>query len=167
MKRFLPLLGLVLLFTGCLTPPGYYRPQPAPPAPCLKPVGPISYKALWVQINVNYTYTPKHGEEGRTIIRKDILAELNDQGRADGNSFTEPNGQEPNFYFTYSISNDGQDHYTGSLQFSGWGEGNIKQFAKYQYPYTSPDQLVKDLTDEAYSFIHTGWRDSRPNCPQY
>ena len=164
MKRFLPLLSLFLM-SGCVMPPQYNR-RPAPPAPCLKPVGPIRYETLYVVINVNYSYTPKDGEKGRTLLQQGVLDELNTMGRPDGNSFSQPNGQPTNFTFTYSISNDGQDHYTGSLQFSGWGEGSIHQFARYQYPYASPSLLVKDLTDDAYSFIHNGWHDLRPNCPQ-
>jgi len=168
MKRFLPLLGigLVLLFTGCIAPTTYSRRQAPPPAPCLKPVGPIRNVALISLINVNYTYTPKDAEGGRTWHRDDVLSELNSLGVSDGNTFAEPNGQQPNFYFTYSITNDGQDHFTGSLQFSGWGEGNIHNFSKYQYPYASSAVLVKDLTDEAYAFIHGGWHDNRPQCPQ-
>jgi hypothetical protein len=122
---------------------------------------------MLVLINVNYTYTAKDAEGGRTWHRGDVLEELNNLGRPDGNSFTEPNGQPTNFYFTYSITNDGQDHFTGSLEFSGWGWGHITTFNKYQYPYSSSAQLVKDLTNDAYGFIHGGWHDIRPNCPQY
>ncbi len=163
-KVTLPYLVLTIVsLVGCVMPPPRARQRPQP---CSKPVAPIRYNSLLAVINVNYTYTPKDAEGARTWHRTDILDELNGLGKADGNSFAEPNGQQPNFYFTYSITNDGQDHFTGSLQFSGWGQGYINTFSRYQYPYASSAALVKDLTDDAYGFIHGGWHDSRPSCPQ-
>jgi hypothetical protein len=163
------LTGAVLFtltaLAGCVPPAQrYHRSQK--PAPCSAPVAPIRNIAMLAVINVNYTYTPKDAEGGRSGHKEDVLEQLNTLGNPDGNSFAEPNGQQPNFYFTYSISNDGQDHYTGSLELSGWGQGHITTLGKYQYPYSSSTRLVSDLTDEAYQFVHLGWHDSRPTCPQ-
>ncbi len=165
--RWLSVVAVLLSFVGCVVPPPRAHQRPQAPEPCKQHVEPLRYHAMLVLINVNYTYTAKDAEGGRTWHRGDVLEELNNLGRPDGNSFTEPNGQPTNFYFTYSITNDGQDHFTGSLEFSGWGWGHITTFNKYQYPYSSSAQLVKDLTNEAYGFIHGGWHDIRPNCPQY
>ena len=164
MKRYLlPILMFLIVLTP-LTSYGKHRREQA--APCTVPVAPIHNIAILAVINVNYTYTPNDLSGGRSWHRGDVIDELNSVGTSDGNSFAEPNGTQPNFYFTYSISNDGNDHFTGSLEFSGWGQGHIKTFSRYQYPYASSAALVKDLTDDAYSFIHGGWHDSRDNCPQ-
>jgi hypothetical protein len=157
------LLSAVLLAcTGCLVPPP--RPVRQAPAPCTVPVAPIRYHSLLSVINVNYSYNAVDPAGGRTWHRGDVLDELNNLGKADGNSFTEPNGQQPNFYITYTITNDGQDHFTGSVKLEGWGQGYITTINKYQYPYSSSAKLVQDLTDDAYGFVHGGWHDSRPGC---
>lgn len=161
--RRMPLALVLVAVTACMASPRYRRPAPAP---CSKPVAAIRNNALLAVINVSYTYTPKDEEGARTSDRETALDELNAQGRPDGNTFTEPNGQVPNFYFNFSISNDGQDHFTGTVELTGWGQGHISTFYRTQYPYASPDKLVQDLTDDAYAFIHTGWHDSRPECPQ-
>ncbi len=155
---------VVLLAAAACVPPARYNRQA--PTPCTQPVAPIRNVAMLAVINVTYTYTPKDAEGGRSGHRDDVLSELNRLGRDDGNSFTEPNGQQPNFYFNFSISNDGQDHFTGSLELSGWGQGHISTFNRYQYPYADSDRLFADLTDDAYAFVHLGWHDSRPTCPQ-
>ena len=168
MRRFVfCIFALSFLYlAGCVVPPpaAHTRQRQSAPAPCSTPVDPIRYQSILAVINVNYTYTAKDADAGRTWHRGDVLTELNELGKQDGDSFAEPNGQQPNFYMTYSISNDGQDHFTGSLEFSGWGQGHITTLSKYQYPYSSSAQLVKDLTDEAYQFIHGGWHDTRPSC---
>ena len=162
--KYLSVMALVAL-AGCVPPSRAYSRRQRP-APCSELVPPIRNVGILAVINVTYTYTPKDAEGGRSGHRNDILDELNGLGRPDGNTFAEPNGQQPNFHFNYSISNDGQDHFTGSLELAGWGQGHISTFNKYQYPYASSDQLVKDLTDDAYGYVHAGWHDSRPNCPQ-
>ena len=153
---------LLLSCIGCIVPPP--RQRQAPPAPCTVPVSPIRYNSLLSVINVNYAYNAEDPNGGRDWHRGDVLTELNSLGSSDGNTFAEPNGQQPNFYFTYSISNDGQDHFTGSVKLEGWGQGYITTINKYQYPYASSAKLVQDLTDEAYQFIHLGWHDLRPGC---
>ena len=163
--RYLSLIALAAL-AGCMTPARSYQYRNQKPSPCRAPVAPIRNNALGIVISVNYTYTPQDADGGRTGHRGDIMDELNNLGRGDGNSFAETNGQQPNFYLTYSISNDGQDHFTGNVELSGWGQGHVTTINKYQYPYASSTQLVKDLTDEAYDFLHQGWHDARPNCSQ-
>src|SRR5258708_26683542 len=94
----------------------------------------------------------------------EVVNERNTVGSTDGNSFTEPNGQQTNFIFNFSISNDGQDHFTGGLELRGWGQGLIHNFGPYQYTYASPEKLVRDITDEACGFILRGCHDTRPHC---
>jgi hypothetical protein len=117
-------------------------------------------------INYNYAYNAKDPVGGRAWHKEDVLDYLNQLGRADGNSFAESNGQPVNFYITYTLNNDGQDHFTGSVDLSGWGQGHITTQYLGQYPYASTVKLTSDLTDKAYAFIKGGWHDSRPNCPQ-
>lgn len=152
---------LVLLGTTGCVPTNYRRPAPAP---CTASVSPIRYTPIVAVLNFNFTYTPKDANEGRDALRDTALRELNSDGSPDGNSFTQPNGQQQNFTITYSLSNDGQDHYTGSVQLSGWGQGYISTFNRYQSSYTDPLKLTSDLTDDLYVFIHDGWHDSRPQC---
>lgn len=136
----------------------------APVEPCSAPVDPIRNQALLATINVTYTYSAQDESAGRSDHRQEVVDELNTLGSTDGNTFSEPNGQQPNFIFNFSISNDGQDHFTGGLEFRGWGQGLIHNFGRYQYTYASTEKLVRDLTDDAYGFIRTGWHDSRPAC---
>ena len=162
MKRFYPPLAILSVMAICsaCAPP---RPR-EPASPCTPPIAPIRSQSLIAVINFNYTYTPKDADAGRTWHRDDVLKELNSLGAGDGNSFQEPNGQPHNFTFTYSIANDGQDHFTGDLRFAGWGQGHINTFYRHQYTYASSAVLVKDLTDSAYVFIRGGWHDARAEC---
>lgn len=160
MKPMALLLALGAI-AACVPPQQRRR---AAPAPCSPTVAPIRNIAILVVININYTYTPEDESSARSSHKDDIIDELNTLGQPDGNTFAEPNGQGTNFTFTYTINNDGQDHFTGGLHFAGWGQGAIHDFGRYQYSYASTDALVKDLTDDAYAFIHDGWHDSRPAC---
>jgi hypothetical protein len=158
MKRLALFLTLVAI-AGCVPPS-----RRVAVAPCSETIAPIRNQAILVVINITYSYTPEDESGARSSHKDDILEELNNLGQPDGNTFAEPNGQGTNFTFTYTINNDGQDHFTGGLHFAGWGQGFIHDFGRYQYSYSATEQLVKDLTDDAYGFIHDGWHDSRPSC---
>jgi len=170
MKHRLSMLPLALMFsglltlTGCIPPQGYSRPRQQAPAPCKPTVPPISYTTIVSTISVNYTYTPKDASTARPWHQSDVLEYLNELGKANGNTFIAQNGQANNFTFVYTINNDGQDHFTGNLQFSGWGWGYINTFYT-QYSYTDTDKMTRDLTDQAYAFIRGGWHDTRATCP--
>lgn len=151
----------LLVLAACVPPPRRARVRPSP---CTPPVAPIRNQAIIVVININFSYTPQDETGARSDDRDAILEELNSDGQPDGNTFAEPNGDQHNFTMNYSISNDGQDHFTGGLEFSGWGQGFIHSFGRYQYSYSSVDKLVRDLSDDAYGFVHDGWHDSRPSC---
>jgi hypothetical protein len=167
MRYKLSLLSLVLLTcSACVVPPPHARYQREAPQPCKPHVSPISYQTMVTSISVNYTYTPKDQSAARPWHQGDVLDYLNGLGKPNGNSFVAQNGQPVNFYFTYSINNDGQDHFTGSLQFSGWGWGYINTF-NTQYAYSDTQQMTRDLTNQAYAFISGGWHDTRTTCPQY
>ena len=167
--KFVGMLFLVTLLSSCvpMNTAQSRRRRPAPPAPCTTPVHPIQYSSLVVFINYNFSYTPKDSTAARPWLRSDILNRLNEDGKADGNTFSESNGTAINFTITYTLNNDGQDHFTGSINLSGWGQGNIATLYSGQYSYTNAADLTRDLTDKAYGYIHGGWHDSRPNCPQY
>ena len=162
--KTLSIFGLLLIMAGCMAPPP--RRQASKPAPCSTPVSPIRNNSITVVLYYNYAYNAKDAAAGREWHRSDIVAQLNNLGRPDGNSFSESNGQAVNFYFRYTLNNDGQDHFTGSLELSGWGQGHITTISLGQYPYASSAALTRDLTEKAYGFIHGGWHDSRPSCPQ-
>src|SRR6266571_1774158 len=117
MNRF-AVFSTLLVIAGCV-PPSHRVPV----SPCSDPVGGIRNTAIVVVINVNYSYTPQDEQGARSWHRDDVLEELNTQGQADGNTFAEPNGQATNFTFTYTINNDGQDHFTGGLHLGAAGEG--------------------------------------------
>jgi|SRR5487761_71056 len=169
MRKPLFAMGALLLtvaLSSCagLVNPGYARRAPAP-APCGPTVAPIRYNNMFVVVDYNYAYTANDSQAGRTWHKGDIIDRLNYLGKADGNTFAEPNGQPVNFYLNYTLSNDGQDHFSGSVNLSGWGQGNITTISLgYPYPYASSSQLTSDLTDKAYEFIHLGWHDTRPAC---
>jgi len=158
MKR-LAVFSALLIIAACVPPSRRVRVEP-----CSAAVEGIRNVAILAVININYSYTPEDEQGARSWHRDDVLSELNTQGQGDGNTFAEPNGQATNFTFTYTINNDGQDHFTGGLHLSGWGQGFLHDFGRYQYSYSSSAQLVKDLTDDAYGFIHNGWHDSRASC---
>jgi hypothetical protein len=132
--------------------------------PCSVPVPPIrNNRGLVVSVSMDYTYTAKDPPLGRTWLQRDVVATLNNLGGTDGNAFAPQNGNPVNVYLTYTINNDGQDHYTGSLEFSGWGQGHISTFST-PYSYTDPEAMTRYLTAQAYAYIQNGWHDTRPGC---
>jgi hypothetical protein len=158
------LLSSVLLFTtGCvMPPPQHHTYHPAPAAPCGPTVAAISNRALYVSIPVSFNYNPKDRPSGTNWVRDIVLNRLNADGKANGNSFFLQNGADLNFTFTYNYNNS-NEIFTGGMQFSGWGQGNIKYFST-SGQYNDPAQMATDLADQAYSFIATGWHDTRPAC---
>ena len=144
-----------LFFSGCA------ELMNPPPAPCREAVSPIRDNHLIIVINYNFAYTARDPVEARAGFKPEIIDALNDLGLPDGNSFAESNGQPVNFYFTYTIYNDGQDHFTGNVELSGWGWGRVATVYSGQYPYASPLALTRDLTNKAYAWINTGWHESR------
>ncbi len=169
MRKMLSAIGAVALTMVLSSCAGLVNPRYAQraqtPAPCDPSVSPIRYNNLIVVVNYNYGYTAKDSEGGRTWHKGDIIDRLNDLGKSDGNTFAESNGQPVNFYLSYTLNNDGQDHFSGSVHLSGWGQGNITTISLgYPYPYASSAQLTSDLTDKAYQFVHLGWHDTRPAC---
>jgi hypothetical protein len=133
---------------------------------CLPAVRPIRNTAIVVLLTIDYAYNAVDETEGRTGHKQDVLDTLDELGSGDGNSFAEPNGEQINFYFNYTLYNDGQDHFTGQLELRGWGwgQGHITTVGLWQ-PYASSDQLIHDLTRQAYGFIQNGWHDNYVGCP--
>jgi hypothetical protein len=152
---------------GCssMTPQQTRRPAAQAAAPCIAVQQPIlGHPGLIVMLTYNYAYTAK--EPIPAWHKGDIVSRLNEMGSPDGNHFAEANGQAVNFYFTYTLNNDGNDHFTGTVVLSGWGVSHIETIYIGQ-PYASSSALTRDLTDRAYHRIRSGWTDSRPSCPQY
>jgi hypothetical protein len=167
MIRHIALFLLVLpllFFAGCVVPPPSRSPQR--PSPCMAVIAPIRYTSIVVSVNINTTYNAKDLPGARQFAEPDVIKELSAQSTAngDGNTFNPQNGQASNLTYNYSVSNDGNGHFTGSLSMYGWGVGFIHTFYT-QYPYTEPYKMLEDLTDQSYSYIHGGWHDARPNCP--
>ncbi len=156
-------LTLALALSGCTFPTAYHAQAPSP---CTRPVSPISNTTLTVFITVNFSYNPEDLNAARELDAADILNRLNADGKANGDSFTLANGVQPNFYLTYTLNNDGSNHFSGSLQFSGWGQGFIANLGSGQYTYADYGSVYDNLTDQAFSYIQNGWHDSRPACPQ-
>ena len=161
MKLLMMVSLIAMALVSCATPAPRRSARPCGPV-----IPPIRYNNLIVVINYNYSYNARDPNEARAWHKGDIIAHLNSLGQQDGNTFAESNGQPVNFYLTYTLNNDGQDHFTGSINLSGWGQGHIATMYSGQYPYASSAKLTSDLTDKAYGFIHTGWHDARPGCPQ-
>ena len=139
-----------------------YSP-PAPPARTDPPVPPIRNNSLVISVSLDATYNLVDLLGGRDFVKSDTVAYLNELGQADGNTFAEQNGNSVNFYYSFTIHNDDQDHYTGSLEFSGWGQGHLCAFHT-EYAYADPKKMFRDLLAQSYVFIHNGWRDPRvPN----
>lgn len=131
---------------------------------CSDPVPPIrNNRNLVVSVSMNYTYTAKDPPLGRAWLQGDTVACLNNLGGGDGNVFAAQNGNPVNLYLAYTINNDGQDHFTASLEFSGWGQGHISTFST-QYSYTDWQAMTRSLTAQAYSYIQNGWHDTSPGC---
>lgn len=166
--RFAASLSLVLGLSGCapMMQQQHRASRHQTPAPCSAVVAPIrGANPIVVVLTYNYAYTAK--EPNPAWHKSDIISRLNDLGRPDGNGFVESNGQNVNFHITYTLQNDGNDHFTGSVDLAGWGVGHVTTIGKgYPNPYASSSVLTSDLTDAVYAFIHGGWHDSRPSCPQ-
>lgn len=157
-------MSAVLIFlTGCVPPPSTHRVSSRPQqVVCGPTIPPISNMVLYVSIPVSFNYNPKDRPAGTNWVRDIVLARLNADGRANNNTFYLQNGSQLNFTFNYSYNNS-SEIFTGGMQFSGWGQGNIKYFST-SGQYNDPSQMATDLADQAYAFIAGGWHDTRPAC---
>ncbi|MDA8157100.1 MAG: hypothetical protein M0Z52_11740 [Actinomycetota bacterium] len=146
--------------SGCAPTPSYTPP------PCPAPIAPIRYQNMAMTYNITYTYTPK-GDEAAGDTQSMIESRLNDDGRADGNSFHTANGEATNFYIYITINDsgyNGNDKWTAYGSLYGWGwNGQITSLSSGPYPYTNFEDMVNKFTDDAYNWIHTGWH--RTGCP--
>lgn len=168
MKRSLIALAAILVLCSTASAQLFGKKRPKQQAaPCSTPVQPIRYHALTMLYRINFTYTPKDPTGAHELTPTLLNARFNSAGQGDGNTFSEANGVEPNFYFTVTLSDtDGNNHFTAYAEFSGWGQGHITNLSSGQYPFTNPIDAINAVVDQAYSYIHGGWHDSRPSCPQ-
>lgn len=163
---FLVVALVVVLAVVLMLPSGNAAPaQKVADTPLRDDVPPVRNTSIKVIINFNYSYTTKYDEdEVRSYDVDFVLKRLNENARLDGNSFSFPDGEQSNLTLDYTLGNVGQpgnSRYTGSVVMSGWGWGYITTFDNGQYPYSDADKLMTVLTDKVYSYIHTGWHDSR------
>jgi len=154
-----------LILSGCAMAT-YQAHSPARPAPCTAAVAPIRYQALKLVVTSNLTYTAQDPTTVRQNLPDLVIARLNSDGQADGNSFTIANGVQENFTMNFVVNNDGNDRFTGSVTLDGWGQGFIATLGSGQYPFSNGPDAIDALADQAYSYIHLGWHDSRATCPQ-
>lgn len=152
----------VLFLIIILSPSGSSEPAP-PPAPPRDPVPAIRNVAIKIVTNVYFSYSPKDEGGARQTTMRIVLDRLNQLGQPDGNTFSECQGEAPNFYFNITIHNDGTDHFSATLAMSGWGWGDICTVGSGEYKFSSegaPEMIYK-VVDSAYGWIHNGWHESR------
>jgi heme/copper-type cytochrome/quinol oxidase subunit 2 len=157
---------VVVLAVVLLSPSGESTAeQKVQQTPLRDDVPPVRNIAIKFNLNFNFTYVTKEDED---VVRRHgvelVLARLNEDGVSDGNSFAFPNGEVTNLTLDYTLNNEGQpgnDRFSGSVVMNGWGWGYIHTFTSGQYPYSDAEKLITSLTDQVYSYLHTGWHDSR------
>lgn len=154
-------LAVVLLSSG-----GEPAPEKKEPTtPLREDVPPVRNTSIKIIINVTFNYPTKGpGDEARRSFIDAALTRFNERGTSDGNTFSFPDGEATNLTLNYAINNEGQagnDRFAGSVEMSGWGWGHIATFTSGQYPYSDWQKFLTTLTDQVYSYLHTGWHDSR------
>lgn len=152
------LLGIAVFLVAGLLPPRTAFSQ------CRPTIPPIRNIAIKVLITINLHYTAKDESSARSDGHQTILDKLNSLGESDENTFRDIEGEEQNLTFIFDVYNDGQDHFTGSLELRGWGWGHISTFNRTSNPYATPSRLLEDLVDDAYVFVHLGWHEIRAEC---
>lgn len=153
---------LVVFLLIILSPSGSSEPAP-PPAPPRDPVPAIRNCAIKIVTNVYFSYTPKDEGGARQTTMRIVHDRLNELGAPDGNTFTEAQGEAPNFHVNITIHNDGTDHFSATLSLSGWGWGDICTVGSGEYKFSSegaPEMIYK-VVDSAYGWIHNGWHENR------
>lgn len=137
--------------------------QESAPAPMKEDVPPIRNCAIKVIITSNLTYKAENEPGARRSLPDQVLSRLATLGAPDGNTFSIASGEAPNFTLDFTVHNDGNDRFTGSVRMSGWGWGYINTLHSGQYSFSNAPDMIDVLTDKLYVFIHTGWVDERKN----
>ena len=159
------MLTRVLAF-GCLLAvlsscqPAYVEPEPAPD-PIKPDVPPIHHLQLKLVVTSTFTYPAKDEATARTLIPEQVTRRMNVNGQPQGNTFILANGVQENFTLAFTLNSLGDSRFTGSLRFSGWGQGVITTLYSGEYAYTNVPDVIQALTDKAYLFIKLGWHDKR------
>ena len=157
---------LVIALSGWMGLSGCAPTQSYQPPPCPKPVAAIRYTNIAMTYNITYSYTPK-GEDAAGEAQQMLESRLNDDGRSDGNTFHTANGEATNLYINITISDsgyNGNDKWTAYGTLTGWAyPGVISYISSGQYPYTNFTDMINNVADNAYKWVHTGWY--RTGCP--
>ena len=163
--KLISVLSLLLICVACMTiPPPRAHVRYSAPEPCMVPVQALRFQTEIVAVTINTTYNAKDINGARQYSEPEIIAELNAQSKADGdfNTIEQQNGQQQNFSYVFTVNNDGAGHFTGSLYMTAWG--GFRHTFNTAYAYNDPNQMLRDLTDQSYTFMHTGWQDIRSTC---
>jgi len=151
---------LFVVFLLILLSPGTSAEPPPPPAPPRDPVQPIRNCAIKIIVTSNLTYNAVDETAARGSLPNQVLGRLGTAGSGDGNTFSIASGEAPNFTFHFTVNNDGNDRFSGSVDMSGWGWGHIATIYSGEYTYASAPEMIDALTDKAYTWIHNGWREA-------
>jgi hypothetical protein len=155
--------SLWFLFAVGISCAGMNTTHEEAPAPMKEDVPPIRNCAIKMIITSNLTYKPVDEQGVRRGVPELVLARLATLGAPQGNTFSIASGEAPNFTLEYTVHNDGNDRFTGSVQFSGWGWGYINTLHSGEYSFSNAPEMIDALTDKFYVFIDRGWRDDRKN----
>lgn len=117
---------------------------------------------LKIIVTSNLTYSAKDESGARGTLPELVLQRLNEKGRADGNTFSIASGEQQNLTLHYTINNDGNNRFTGSVNIGAWYGYNWTEYSG-QYSYADGWQMVEALTDKVSNWLHTGWVDPRKN----
>ncbi len=153
MKRITVVTSIIVLACGILAAdeqPGFRNTD-------LKVVIVLSLANGWVWTHPNI---------GPAWVADDLLECLNSAGAADGVTFTEANGVQPNLRIDVLLTQatEGTTQITMTASVSGLGRGHLFDASSGQSPFTTEEDAVQALVDDTYRWISQGW--TYPGTPQ-
>jgi hypothetical protein len=150
MKRAAVIIGLMVLGWGWLAAdeqPGFRNTD-------LKIVISVSGDEEW-----EWDYL-----DDEPSVDEAVLSCLNTDGVADGVTFTEANGVQPNLRIdvSWSYSASGTTQISASASVSGLNRGHLFDATSGPSPFTVGFDASKALADDIYRWIHQGWTYNTP-----
>jgi len=106
----------------------------------------------------------RYPNAGPAFIADDVLECLNNNGAADGVSFTEANGVQPNLRIdmVWTYETQGTTQITATAGVSGLNRGHLFDASSGQSAYTDGDDAIQALADDIYRWLHQGWTYNTP-----